>query len=265
MSTLVTALLFACCVDNQAAWVPPANPLPRLVLKEARADAREGRHEIALAKHLWYHRHATEHDELAKHSRLLSALHAWVELGKVYPPAREKLNEVRDAVIGRVKMGQDVQQSFRDFEAINRSLRQDQRTKDAFLWLHGQNKEAAKEVFDIAGRALIETGEHKLYGEYVRPSRRRNHIPYFHRTQMRIVEQDAKHAKGRRLAAEHILIRDASMLVACLVIARREAEAKKTAELLKELCDSPKYYESLERGLQGVVPGPLVAPTKQND
>lgn len=262
MNGLFITLLLVCCGTDVKDWIPPENPVPRIILREAQVDVREGRHAVALAKHIWYHQHATEHDDSAKLTRLGTALGPWVELGKVYPPALIKLKEFRDAAIERVKKGESLQQSFKDLAAINRRLRETDRTKDAFLWLHEHNKDAAKEVFKIAGSALTETGEYKLYGEYERPSVRRSKIIYFHQLQLRIADNDPKYSASRLRMAEDVLTHDASMLVACLVIAGREAEAKRTAELLKEQCDSRKYHESLEKALKGTVPRPLYATAK---
>lgn len=257
-------LLFVCCGADVKDWIPGENPVPRIILREAQVDAREGRHAVALAKHVWYHQHAVEHDESAKNTRLETALGHWNELGKVYPPALSKLKELRDAAFERVKKGERLPQSFEDLAAINRRLRETIRTKDAFLWLHEHNPDAAKEVFKIAGTALTETGEYKRYGEYERPSVRRSKIIYYHQLQLKTADRNPKYSASRLKMAEDILTHDASMLVACLVIAGREAEAKRTAEILKEQCDSRKYHESLEKALQGTVPKPLYAPVKPN-
>src|SRR5688572_11688303 len=44
----------------KAAWSPPANPDPHVILREAKADTQAGRYEEALAKHVWFHSHALE-------------------------------------------------------------------------------------------------------------------------------------------------------------------------------------------------------------
>lgn len=262
MHGLFITILFVHCGTAIKDWIPPENPVPRIILREAQTDAREGRHPVALAKHVWYYQHATEHDKYAKSTRLGSALGHWIRLGEAYPPALSKLRELRDAAVERVKEGESLQESFRDLAAINLRLRETDRTKDTFLWLHEHNQDAAKEVFKLAGSALTQTGEYKLYGEYERPSVRRSKIIYYHQLQLRIADQNPAFGPQRLRMAEDVLTRDASMLVACLVIAGREADAKRTAAVLKEQCDSPSYHKSLEKALQGTVPGPLGARAK---
>lgn len=107
-----------------ADWQPPLKPDPDAILEEARADARAGRYEDALQKHLWFHRHALEHRPALYGVRLSFALGYWLELGEAYPPAITKLKEVRDDAEKKVvESKDDVTHLFHDMSAINEELR----------------------------------------------------------------------------------------------------------------------------------------------
>jgi hypothetical protein len=62
----------------------------------ARLAAREGRHQEALDGLLWFHHHALEEQRSLRAVRLSYALYEWLDLGRVYPPARQALEDVRE-------------------------------------------------------------------------------------------------------------------------------------------------------------------------
>jgi hypothetical protein len=116
----------------KAAWTPPANPDPQQILTEAQADARAGRYEVALAKHVWFHRNSLKIDPAFYGVRLSFALMYWKELAKVYPPAKAKLIELRDEAEKQVGSGRDGLEAFVDFEAINTELGENEKTVALF-------------------------------------------------------------------------------------------------------------------------------------
>lgn len=257
MSISAVVTLLACCVGESADWVPPEKPVPWNILREANEDAREARYEIALAKHIWYHEHAEEHDGSGKSYRLSIALRQWHELGKRYPPALKKLIGFRDRAIERVKKGEDATAAFEEYAEINRQLQQHDLTSKSFRWFNEHAPKVAEAVFRPASQALLARGEYELYGKYVVPKRERTNIINFHRTQLRLAESDSKYKAQRLKAAEDILKHKASMLVACLVLAEREDDAKATAEILRKLSNSARFHELLDNALKGVIPPPL--------
>lgn len=257
MSISAVVTLLACCIVESEDWVPPEKPVPWNILREANEDAREARYEIALAKHIWYHEHAEEHDGPGKSYRLSIALRRWHELGKRYPPALKKLMGYRDRAIERAKKGGDVTAAFQEYAEINRQLGQHDLTSKSFRWFDEHDPKVAEAVTSSASQALLATGEYELYGKYVVPKRRRASILYFHRTQLRAAESDPKYKTQRLKVAEDVLKRDAPMLVACLVLAKRDDDAKATAEILRKLSSSARFQELLDNALKGVIPPPL--------
>lgn len=117
------ALIAACFMAHTALadWTPPADPDPKKIRDEAREDERAGRYEDALAKRVWYHENSRNYAGLGG-VRLSFALMESMDLGKEYPPALDKLREVRDEAEKAVNAGKDVWQSFQDYASINEYL-----------------------------------------------------------------------------------------------------------------------------------------------
>ena len=97
------------------------------------------------------------------------ALEAWTNLGAVYPPALEKLKTTRDEAGENVrnKTGREAFESFFDYVAINEALKEDDKTKNLFIWLDANKPDVAKNVFDLAEPALIKSKEYHLCGKYI--------------------------------------------------------------------------------------------------
>ena len=115
------------CNKHSAAshWTPPQNPNPQSILNEAEADTRAGNYEDALAKQVWFFQNSLKYNPALYGIRLSFALSAWVELGKVYPPALEKLNDFRDQAQQSVRKQINAKENFHDFESINDELNED--------------------------------------------------------------------------------------------------------------------------------------------
>lgn len=90
----------------------------------------------------------------------------WLELGEVYPPALEKMKQVRDEVEKRIRDEEQVRVRFEDFHefvAFNRTLREEQRTAATFKWLDETDAEDAKRLFIVAQPALIKQKAYDLF------------------------------------------------------------------------------------------------------
>lgn len=257
---LVGAALIAGC-NRQAAlssasnWTPPQNPDPHKILREAEADAQAGKNADALAKHVWFYKNALKYDSGEYGVRLSFALSDWIDLGKVYPPALERLRAFRDEAETDVRNKKDVRDNFSDFESINEHLEEDAKTVELFLWLDSNQKDSAKEVFDLAQPALVKSKQYALLGKYIQ-----NPFDSYDNS-VRSYEMTLEAAKDPRLGkrvqdfAEEKFKNETTTLIAVLVVTDRKAFAEKIVENLKKQ-GLPQDREQIQKALNGEVPPP---------
>ncbi len=236
-------------------WTPPQNPSPKTILAEAEADADAKYYENALAKHVWFHENALKIAPSLYGVRLSFALSAWLELGKSYPPALEKLKAVRDEAGNAVREGKASRETFHDFEAISENLGEDYKTKELFLWLDSNNPGFAKAVFDISKPSLIKAKEYRLCGNYLDADAGFRRILGLYREHKRIA-QDPKFGKDLREFGDKTFSHETATLVALLTLNGRKEEANRVAtEALREW-GAPQFMAQLEKAKTGQVPAP---------
>src|SRR4051812_8159830 len=106
--------------DDDAAWSPPATPDPEQIFTEARLDVAEARYPVALAKLAWFHHNAVRIGGPRWYGvRLSYSLDAWARLAKLYPPALDRLRNVRSAAESDLRSGNEPTQAFIDCFAID--------------------------------------------------------------------------------------------------------------------------------------------------
>jgi hypothetical protein len=242
-------------------WTPPENPDPQAILWEAKADTRAGRYEVALAKQLWYHHNALKLRPAQSGVRLSFALSHWLELGEKFPPALEKMKQVRDDVEKRIRDEEHVRVKFEDFHefvAFNRTLREEQRTVAAYKWLDETNATDAARVFHVAKPALIKQKEYTLCGKYIAPDRDMKQIA--DQYALGLKNADERFGEQHRQFAEKTFLNAATTLVALLVQNDRKDVAAKVAEAAAQIVKGSPLEEQLaaqmQTALQGVVPKP---------
>ena len=237
-------------------WTPPENPDPQAILQEASADTRRGRYEVALSKHLWFHKHALALQPALSAVRLSFALSHWLELGESYPPALEKMKQVRDETEKRIRNEDQVRVKFADFHefvAFNRTLREEQRTLEAFQWLDETDVEDAKRVFIIAKPSLIKQKEYKLYGKYVDPERDIKRIGEQYEMGLKLANE--RFGDRYREFTEKKFLNAATTLVAILVQNDRKAEAVEAAEKVKKFVKDADLQKKLNRQMESALKG----------
>jgi hypothetical protein len=244
-----------------AEWSPPEKPDVRAILNEAGDDARAGKYEQALAKHVWFHENAIKYERSMSGVRRSFALGDWYRLGELYPPAMEKLEEVRDATKKRIK-GNERRVSFDDFHdlvALNRELGSEEDTVAMFHFVESRDKDDAERVFNISEPALIKAKEYALCGKYMKPEKSLRRILETYRRGREMADNPRF---GEKLLDFHVnkFINDAATLVAILVVNDRETEASETAYELKKVEGDAKFHAklaaALEEALAGTVPDP---------
>jgi len=258
-------LLFFCVlsvsVSTQAEhWQPPESPDPTVILREAKNDAAAGDYEVALAKHLWYHENATKLQPSQSGVRRSFALSDWLDLGEEYPPALAKLREIRDATEARIRDKNRVRvrfDDFHDFTALNRTLRDEERTAEIFQWLSETNAEDAKRMYGVSEAALIKQKKYALCGRYVDPD---ESVPRIGDRYNSGLISAKRFGKRHQDYVDKKIVNDSAMLIAILVQNDRMKEAKEAAEKLKQFVTDAKLLKKLERAidesLDGAVPTP---------
>jgi len=132
----VAILLLTTSVNATAErWRPSPTPDPIEISREATNDAQEGRYELALQKHVWYHNNALKYQPSLVGVRLSYALADWKRLADRHPPALQEMQRVRDSAEERARDDKGDFSAFQDTVAINNILNEDGRTIDLFKWL----------------------------------------------------------------------------------------------------------------------------------
>jgi len=241
--------------DTNSHWTVPANPDPQKILQEAEADTRAGRYEDSLAKHVWFHEHALKIQPAQYGVRLSFALSDWVELGKSYPRALEKLKSIRDADSDQIKAGKGTRPLFHDFESINKYCVEQSKTKNVFVWLDTNQPAFAKEVFDIAEPDLIEAKEYGLCGRYLDPKTSFQQI-------LDQYEMTKRVAKDPRLGTRTLefgqkkFSNSSATLVALLAVNGRTADANDIATKAAAAYNDQEFKTLLAKAKKGEVPAP---------
>ena len=123
--------------------------------RDTEALIEESKHEEALERILWYHNHALEHEPAQYGVRLSFALSTWKELGDVYPPALTAMQKNRDDKTDLIVQKKGNFELFHDVESLNQKLGDDKKTVELFRKLDKDQKDMAKECWDIAKEAII--------------------------------------------------------------------------------------------------------------
>jgi hypothetical protein len=240
------------------AWTPAENPDPSEILKEAKQDAAAGRYGDALAKQVWFHESALKYQPSLTGVRLSFALSQWLELGAHYKPAMEKLKAIRDETAKRIREvdGTDtIFGDFADFSAINKTLNEEPKTHELFIWLDGHKPELTHLCFNVAEPALIRAKDYRLCGKYIDPDRDFEMLKDLYRTNLQFV-QKRKVRKQVQDFAEKKFSNGAATLVALLVINDRKDDARRIAEAAAKEWDNPSFKDELEAARKGIVPEP---------
>ncbi|HXJ61259.1 MAG TPA: hypothetical protein VNU68_31835 [Verrucomicrobiae bacterium] len=134
----------------------------REAFDEARRLADAGDYESALATRVWFHNHCLEVDPGYYGVRLSYALSHWVELGRKFPKALERLKDIRDEKVARLLAGESNRDLFNEVEAINRHLNDFNSTIELFKRIETTNPSFAFAIYDLVDEALLHGREYAL-------------------------------------------------------------------------------------------------------
>ena len=257
---LVSLCLISAAIAQSDEWTPPENPDPSAIMQEAAADAAAGKYEIALAKQIWYHENAVKLQPAQSGVRLSFAMMNWLKLGEKYPPALEKLIEIRDETEKKMRDENRIRvrfEDFQDFTAINKTLRQEERTVEVFKWLSAASEEDAKLMYRISEPALIKYKEYEMCGKYIDPESDVQRIGDSYAQGLTMTQ---KFGKEYQNFVDKTVVNQAAILVAILVKNDRVPEAKEAANQLKGFVTDAKLSEKLKRELDSALDGKVPAP-----
>ncbi|MGD9873045.1 MAG: hypothetical protein AB7T27_02125 [Kiritimatiellia bacterium] len=136
-------------------------------LTETQEMVREGKHEEALQRFIWFHDHALEHEPAMYGVRLSFALGYWKALGDVYPPAKLALVETRDRKENILLEGGGSPLLFHDVVALNRTLAEQEKTVSLFDTLDQKEPQTAKLYWEAAKDAVIAAKRYDLARKYI--------------------------------------------------------------------------------------------------
>jgi hypothetical protein len=128
---------------------------------------REGKYEEALGRFIWFHDHALEYNSAMAGVRLSFALEYWKWLGNVYPPAQAALEQTRDKKAALLDVGKGDFNLFHDVLAINRTLKEDEKTINLFRKLDQEQPQLAKVCWSAAKDVLIQAKTYDLIRKYM--------------------------------------------------------------------------------------------------
>lgn len=241
-------------------WVPPEKPDVKAILNEARDDARSGNYKNALAKHVWFHENANELEPSMSGVRVSFALADWHELGKKYPPAMEKLKSVRiatrDRFLASIKDDKSSWLDFSDLKALNRKLQNDSDTVEVFKYVSEHNPKVAERIYGLAEDSLIGAKEYELCSKYIQPEKKVTRDLEIYKLE-RSHEVDPKYADRMKEYRDRRFIKDASTLVALLVINDRKEEAESAAVKYKTVEADADFHKKLTEALDNALKGEL--------
>ncbi len=153
-------------------WSPEVAPssMPELyrILEEAKQQTATGHYEEALQRYLWFHNHEQEvGDPYGDAVRLTSALSDWEELSRRYPKAKQALIEIRDNKTKEIAQGRGYSELFRDVQAINHELQDEDATYALFKTVREKDPRLAGQVYSSVEPLLVSKGEYQLALSYM--------------------------------------------------------------------------------------------------
>lgn len=223
------------------------NTDPQQVLREAAILAREGRHEEALQKYLWFHDNALAINPYLSGVRLSFALAYWVELGHAYLPARDALVAVRDEKAATLTSGRGTRSLFADVAAINHALEDERATTALFVRLRQSDPGLAADCYPDAEEALVAAGRFDLCSDYLPdPVATADRSRQLRREAHAMPLPTGPHEDIHRQTTETIFATRIGHLVAILTGVGRVAEADRVRDLALAETDSPDLRAALD-------------------
>jgi serine/threonine protein kinase len=159
----------AASVETWSPEVAPSSTVDlRKILEEAKQQTSAGQFEEALQRYIWFHNHEQEFgDPYADAVRLTFGLSDWEELSRRYPKAKRALIEIRDNKTKEIAQGRGHLELFRDVQAINHELQDDDATYALFKTVREKDPKLAGQVYGSVEPLLVSKGEYQWCLSYM--------------------------------------------------------------------------------------------------
>lgn len=182
---------------------------------------RDKKYGEALTRLVWYWDHILEYQPNEYGVRLSFALGIWKELADVYPPALEKLKQIRDGAEAKALQGNP--DSMSEANSINSTLGEQKRTVELVKTMDRTQLELVRKVWRRVERTMIENGE----------------------TAMALKYSPAPEEKWSRLQKRMAIELDQKFAIKILSLSQKDVPV--TPEKIKEYQESMvRYYRNME-------------------
>ncbi len=161
--------LLSNCSDQ--IWVAPENPIPKVILREARDDVKNENYEKALLKYIWINEHSLNYSYYFIGVRSSYAIQEWYQLGQIFPDVQEKYNEFRNNAKQNVINNDNLILNFSDFQSFNRYLKEPQETIDLFLWIEANRPNLSSLVYQYVKIDLFDAGRFDILNKHINPEK----------------------------------------------------------------------------------------------
>jgi len=128
----------------------------------------KGKHEEALNRFIWFHKHALEHEPSMYGVRLSFALSYWKNLGDIYPPALKALIKIRDENENLLQQGKGDKHLFHDVISINRTLDQSEKSIDLFERISKIDKKLTNECWGMIKDYILEIKRYDIAQRHIK-------------------------------------------------------------------------------------------------
>lgn len=214
-------------------------------LSDTHKMVREGKYQEALDRFIWFHDHALEQEPSMYGVRLSFALSYWKDLGEKYPPAMAALKKTRDDKTMRMEKGEGNRELFHDVTALNRVLKDDNKTVELFRKLDQEQRDLARECWEIAKDPVFAAKSYDLIRKYVE-----NPVNEFARVKA-IYEQNTKIYGGKNFGEpfkrfnENKFVVDTIELIRLSLAIDKEKAAKEIQEQALSMIDDDRLRKAI--------------------
>lgn len=125
---------------------------------------KEKKYDEALTRLVWFWDHILEYQPSEYGVRLSFALSVWKQLADVYPPALEKLKQIRDAAEAKALQGDAL--SMSEANSINTTLEEQKRTVELVKKLDQTQPELLRKIWRRVEHTMIDNGETAMALKY---------------------------------------------------------------------------------------------------